>query len=73
MGPRRNYKTGPDRPEDAWKWQGVPPGYTLLGPVEPGKMRHFAGDDGHGPHLGSLPPAWPPGEGPGPEADGGGA
>jgi hypothetical protein len=65
-------KTGPDRPEDAWKWQGVPPGYTLLGPVEPGKMRHYAGDDGHGPHLGSLPPAWPPGEGPGPDGDGDG-
>jgi hypothetical protein len=71
-GRQLSYKTGPDRPEDAWKWQGVPPGYTLLGPVEPGKMRHFAGDDGHGPHLGSLPPAWPPGEGPRPEADGGG-
>jgi hypothetical protein len=72
-GRQLSYKTGPDRPEDAWKWQGVPPGYTLLGPVEPGKMRHFAGDDGHGPHLGSLPPAWPPGEGPGAEGGGGGA
>ena len=62
--PSKNYKTGPDTPEDAWKWQGVPAGYTLLGPVEPGKMRHYAGDDGHGPKLGWLPPAWPPGEGP---------
>ena len=67
------YKTGPDRPEDAWKWQGVPPGYTLLGPVEPGKRRHCAGDDGHGPQLKSLPPAWPPGQGPPPDGDGGGA
>jgi hypothetical protein len=70
-GRQLSYKTGPDRPEDAWKWQGVPPGFTLLGPAEPGKMRHVAGDDGHGPHLKSLPPAWPPGEGPGAEGGGG--
>ena len=65
------YKTGPDGPEDAWKWEGVPPGHTLLGPVEPGKMRHYAGNDGHGPRIGWLPPVWPPGESPPP--DGGGA
>jgi hypothetical protein len=64
------YKTGPDGPEDAWKWEGVPPGHTLLGPVEPGKRRHHAGDDGHGPRIGSLPPVWPPGQGPPPDGDG---
>jgi hypothetical protein len=63
------YKTGPDGPEDAWKWEGVPPGHTLLGPVEPGKRRHYAGDDGHGPRIGSLPPVWPPGQGPPPDGD----
>jgi hypothetical protein len=67
------YKTGPDGPEDAWKWEGVPPGHTLLGPVEPGKRRHYAGDDGHGPRIGSLPPVWPPGQGPAPDGDGLGA
>ena len=57
---------GPSRPEDAWKWDGVPPGYSLLTPseVRPGKRRHCSGDDGHGPQIMSLPPAWPPGEGP---------
>ena len=67
------YKTGPDGPEDAWKWEGVPPGHTLLGPVEPGKMRHYAGNDSHGPRIGWLPPVWPPGEGPPPDGGGGGA
>ncbi len=55
---------GPATPEDAWKWQGVPEGYSLLGPVEPGKMRHCGGDDGHGPQLKWLPAVWPPGQGP---------
>jgi hypothetical protein len=62
--PRPRRVTGPQTPEDAWKWEGVPEGYTLLGPVEPGKKRHYAGDDGHGPKIGWLPPVWPPGEGP---------
>jgi hypothetical protein len=61
---------GPATPADAWKWEGVPAGYTLLNPVEPGKMRHCEGDDGHGPQLKWLPAAWPPGQGP---DDGGGA
>ncbi len=55
---------GPATPTDAWKWEGVPAGYTLLNPVEPGKTRHCWGDDGHGPQLKSLDAAWPPGEGP---------
>jgi hypothetical protein len=56
----------PFRPatSDAWKSEGVPPGYRLIGPVEPGKMRHCLGDDGHGPQIKWLPAVWPPGEGP---------
>ena len=53
--------TGPATPEDAWKWVGVPPGRGLIGKVEPGKMRYYMGDDGHGPVITWLPPAWPPG------------
>jgi hypothetical protein len=57
-------RTGPATPEDAWKWEGVPPGRGLIGPVEPGKMRHYMGDDGHGPCIKWLPAAWPPGQEP---------
>ena len=56
--------TGPATPEDAWKWEGVPPGRSLIGPVEPGKLRHYMGDDGHGPCIKWLPAAWPPGQEP---------
>ncbi len=67
-GPRRFNRwgyapMGPERPEDAWKWEGVPPGCSLVGPVEPGKQRAYMGDDGHGPRVTWLPAAWPPGEG----------
>ena len=55
---------GPDRPEEAWKWQGVPAGYQIIGQVEPGRMRYCGGDDGHGPQIKWLPAAWPPGQGP---------
>ena len=54
---------GPATPEDAWKWQGVPPGRGLIRRYEPGEMRYYMGDDG-GPSLKWLPPAWPPGQGP---------
>jgi hypothetical protein len=57
--------TGPATPEDAWKWQGVPPGRSLIGKVDAGEMRYYMGDDGHGPQICWLPPAWPPGEGDG--------
>jgi hypothetical protein len=53
--------TGPERPEDEWKWQGVPPGCSLVGPVEPGQKRHYRDMDDHGPVVRWLPPAWPPG------------
>jgi hypothetical protein len=58
--------TGPATPHDAWKWDGVPPGRSLIGKVEPGKMRYYMGDDGHGPSIKWLPAAWPPGEEPEP-------
>ena len=61
---RREWR-GAKGPEDAWKWQGVPAGYDLVGPVEPGRDRHCFGDDERGsPHLKYLDPAWPPGQQP---------
>ncbi len=57
-------RTGPATPEDAWKWEGVPPGRRLIGKVEPGEMRYYMDDDGHGPQIRWLPAAWPPGQGP---------
>jgi hypothetical protein len=54
--------TGPERPEDTWKWQGVPPGAGLIGKVEPGKMRYYADHDEHGPRIHWLPPVWPDSE-----------
>ncbi len=55
---------GPATPEDAWKWEGVPPGRSLIGKVEAGEMRYYMDDDGHGPQIRWLPAAWPPGQGP---------
>jgi hypothetical protein len=54
--------TGPERPEDAWKWRGVPPGAGLMGKVEAGKTRYYADHDEHGPRIHWLPPAWPDSE-----------
>ncbi|MGA2474337.1 MAG: hypothetical protein ABSG39_12720 [Acidimicrobiales bacterium] len=61
--PHRSPRTGPATAEDAWKWEGVPPGRSLIGRVEAGKMRYYMGDDGHGPCIKWLPAAWPPDEG----------
>ncbi len=61
--PYESPRTGPATPEDAWMWEGVPPGRSLIPPVEPGKIRHYMGDDGHGPCIKWLPAAWPPGDG----------
>ena len=58
----------PAAPDD-WRYQGVPPGVRLIGRIDPGKMRYYLGDDGHGPQLRWLPGVWPPGQGPG-SADG---
>jgi hypothetical protein len=56
-------RIGPATPEDAWMWQGVPPGRALIRPYEPGERRYYMGDN-NGPSLMSLPPAWPPGQEP---------
>lgn len=61
---RGNPKMGPDSTEDAWMWEGVPMGRPLIGLVEPGKMRYYAGVDESGSKICWLPPAWPPGQGP---------
>ena len=55
---------GPQRPEDAWMWEGVPEGRSLIGRAMPGKMRYYMDDDGHGPQFRWLPAAWPPGQEP---------
>jgi hypothetical protein len=55
---------GPTGPEDAWMWEGVPPGTGLVGTPQPGKMRWYMDRDEHGPKYGSLPGAWPPGQQP---------
>jgi hypothetical protein len=60
----RSRVPGPQRPEDAWMWEGVPEGRSLIGRAMPGKMRYYMDDDGHGPQFRWLPAAWPPGQGP---------
>ena len=37
------------------------PGGASSARWRPGKMRYYMGDDGHGPVIKWLPPAWPPG------------
>lgn len=54
---------GPARKEDAWMWEGVPPGASLIRDYAPGERRYYMGDN-NGPSLKELPRAWPPGEGP---------
>jgi hypothetical protein len=61
--PRADTPTGPARPEDAWKWTGIPPGGHLIGTPEPGDMRWYGDYDEHGLRLHSLPGAWPDGTG----------
>ena len=56
-------RIGPETPEDAWMWEGVPPGCGLIRRYEPGERRYYMGDNA-GPCLKELPPAWPPGQGP---------
>jgi hypothetical protein len=56
-------RLGPKSAEDAWMWQGVPPGHSLMTRYEPGERRYYMGDN-EGPSLKKLPPAWPPGQGP---------
>ena len=56
-------RIGPETPEDAWMWEGVPPGCGLIRRYEPGERRYYMGDDA-GPCIKELPRAWPPGQGP---------
>jgi hypothetical protein len=60
--PWRRQGPGPETAEDAWKWEGVPQGRGLLGPVRAGEPRFYMGDDGHGPQIVGLDRAWPPGD-----------
>jgi hypothetical protein len=55
---------GPTGPDDAWMWEGVPPGTGLVGTPQPGKMRWYMDRDEHGPKYKWLPGAWPPGQKP---------
>ena len=55
---------GPRTPEDAWMWKDVPEGHSLMRRPYPGGPRFYLRDDGHGPQMVGLKPAWPPGEGP---------
>jgi hypothetical protein len=56
-------RIGPATREDAWMWEGVPPGRGLIRSYEPGERRYYMDDNG-GPCVRELPRAWPPGEGP---------
>ena len=56
-------RIGPETPEDAWMWEGVPPGCGLIRRYEPGERRYYMGDNA-GPCIKELPRAWPPGQGP---------
>jgi hypothetical protein len=59
-------RIGPDSAEDAWMWQGVPPGRALMTRYRPGQPRAYMDYDGGGsPSVKSLPPAWPAGQAPG--------
>ena len=62
-GPNGKGALGPRTAVDAWMWQGVPPGRSLMTRYKPGQPRAYMEYDG-GPTVKSLPPAWPPGEGP---------
>jgi len=58
-------RIGPDTADDAWMWQGVPPGRALMTRYRAGQPRAYMDYDGGGsPSVKSLPPAWPPGRGP---------
>jgi hypothetical protein len=58
----RGSPTGPATAEDAWMWQGVPPGGSLMRRFKPGERRYYMDYD-EGPSLKKLPPTWPPGRG----------
>jgi hypothetical protein len=59
----RGSRLGPETLDDAWMWKDVPPGRALMTRYRPGQPRAYMEHDG-GPSVKSLPPAWPPGQGP---------
>jgi hypothetical protein len=63
LGDGTGRKMGPATAEDAWMWEGVPPGGRLWTSYKPGERRYYTPHEG-GPSLNMLPPAWPPGQGP---------
>jgi hypothetical protein len=58
-------RIGPDTADQAWMWQGVPPGRALMTHYRPGQPRAYMEyDEGGSPSVKTLPPAWPTGQGP---------
>ncbi len=58
-------RIGPATADQAWMWQGVPPGRALMTHYRPGQPRAYMEyDEGGSPSVKTLPPAWPPGQGP---------
>jgi hypothetical protein len=58
-------RIGPATADEAWMWQGVPPGRALMTHYRPGQPRAYMEyDEGGSPSVKTLPPAWPSGQGP---------
>jgi hypothetical protein len=58
-------RIGPATTDQAWMWQGVPPGRALMTHYRPGQPRAYMEyEEGGSPSVKTLPPAWPPGLGP---------
>jgi hypothetical protein len=58
-------RIGPATTDQAWMWQGVPPGRALMTHYRPGQPRAYMEyDEGGSPSVKTLPPAWPPSQGP---------
>jgi hypothetical protein len=58
-------RIGPATADQAWMWQGVPPGRALMTNYQPGQPRAYMEyEEGGSPSVKTLPPAWPPGQGP---------
>jgi hypothetical protein len=58
-------RIGPATPDEAWMWQGVPPGRALMTHYRPGQPRAYMEyEAGGSPSVRTLPPAWPAGEEP---------
>jgi hypothetical protein len=55
-------RLGPRTTDDIWMWEGVPPGCGLMTDYKPGQPRAYMDQNSS---VKTLPPAWPPGQGPG--------